>query len=343
MKTAVISLTENGRRLSEAIAEKAQFCDIERFCFRSHTDKASRSFDSLSGLVSGIFNDYNALVFVCACGIAVRAIAPHLRSKTSDPAVIVIDDCGRFVIPVLSGHIGGANALAECLAEQLGAQAVITTATDTGGHFSPDSFAAANGLIITDMTAAKAIAAAVLEGEMIGFVSEYEYKNIPPELSADTDRRTGIYVGCGEKKPFPVTLKLVPRNVVLGIGCKRGTACEVIENAVISALSNAGIALERVCSAATINLKANEAGLLGFCEKYGFELTAYPAAKLMEVSGEFAKSDFVKSITGADNVCERSAVRCSGGPLILRKTAADGVTVAAAEMPVLLDFERRML
>ena len=280
---------------------------------------------------------------MCACGIAVRAIAPHLRSKTSDPAVIVIDDCVRFVIPVLSGHIGGANELARRLAELLGAQAVITTATDTGGHFSPDSFAAANGLIITDMSASKAIAAAVLYGEKVGFASEYAYINMPEELSADTSCRTGIYVGCCEKDPFPVTLKLVPRNVVVGIGCKRGTACEAIENAVISALETPGIALERVCSAATIDLKADEAGLLEFCEKHGLKLTAYSAQELMGTAGEFTKSDFVKSVTGVDNVCERSAVRCSGGRLILGKTAADGVTVAAAEIPLTLDFERRML
>ena len=145
------------------------------------------------------------------------------------------------------------------------------------------------------------------------------------------------------EKPFPVTLKLVPRNVVVGIGCKRGTDCGTIERAVLSALETAGIALERVCSAATIDLKADETGLLGFCEKYGLKLTAYSAHELMETAGEFTKSDFVKSVTGVDNVCERSAVRCSGGRLILRKTSADGVTVAAAEMPLTLDFERRML
>ena len=343
MKAAIISLTENGRKLSAEIAENAGFLNSERCCFHSHSDGKSKSFESLSGLVSGIFNEYNALVFVCACGIAVRAIAPHLRSKTSDPAVIVIDDCGRFVIPVLSGHIGGANELARRLAELLGAQAVITTATDTGGHFSPDSFAAANGLIITDMSAAKAIAAAVLYGEKVGFASEYAYINMPEELAAGTDCRTGIYVGCEDKNPFPVTLKLVPRNVVVGIGCKRGTACEAIENAVISALETPGIALERVCSAATIDLKADEAGLLEFCEKHGLKLTAYSAQELMGTAGEFTKSDFVKSVTGVDNVCERSAVRCSGGRLILGKTAADGVTVAAAEIPLTLDFERRML
>ena len=343
MRAAVISITEKGRILSAEIAKKCVFPEAERFCFYKHSDSDAHSFGSLSELVLEVFGKYDALVFVCACGIAVRAVAPYLHSKTTDPAVIVIDDCGRFVIPVLSGHIGGANAIAERLAEALDAQAAITTATDTGGHFSPDSFAAANGLIITDMNAAKKIAAAVLEGEKIGFVSGYEYKNMPDELEAGTDCRTGIYVGCDDIKPFPVTLRLVPKNIVLGIGCKRGTECGTIERAVFAALKNAGIAFERVCSIATIDLKADEAGLLGSCEKHGLELIVYSSQKLMEVEGDFTSSDFVRGVTGVDNVCERSAVRCSGGELILRKTACDGVTVAAAEKPVILDFERKVL
>ena len=343
MRAAVISITEKGRVLSAEIAEKDVFPEAERFCFQRHSDRDSRSFESLSELVSEVFDKYDALVFVCACGIAVRAVAPYLYSKTTDPAVIVIDDCGRFVIPVLSGHIGGANAIAERLAGAVGAQAAITTATDTGGHFSPDSFATANRLIITDMSAAKEIAAAVLDGEKTGFVSEYEYINLPDELSTDTGCRTGIYIGCDDCEPFPVTLRLVPKNIVLGIGCKRGSECGTIESAVFAALETAGIVFERVCRIATIDLKADEAGLLGFCEKYGLKLTAYSAQELMETYGEFTKSDFVKSVTGVDNVCERSAVRCSGGHLILCKTASDGVTVAAAEEPVILDFERKVL
>ena len=343
MKAAIISLTENGRKLSERIAVRADFFSAERFCFHTHTDGDSHAFDDLGSLVSGIFGKYDAIIFVCACGIAVRSCAPYLRSKTTDPAVIVIDDCGRFVIPVLSGHIGGANALAQRLSELLGAQAVITTATDTGGHFSPDSFAAANGLIINDMTAAKLIASSVLDGEKIGFKSGYEYRDLPEALSADKDCRTGIYVGCGDIEPFPVTLRLVPRNIVLGIGCKRGTDFSAIEMAVFSALGNAGIAFERVRHIATIDLKATEQGLLDFCSRYRFELSVYSAGELMEVPGDFTSSEFVKSVAGADNVCERSAVKCSGGKLILRKTAIDGVTVAAAEMPVILDFKRRQM
>ncbi|MCR4889503.1 MAG: cobalt-precorrin 5A hydrolase [Ruminococcus sp.] len=343
MRAAVISITEKGKELSLRISQQADFINTERFCYISHSDFGSRCFRDLSGLVSDIFKKYDALIFVCACGIAVRTIAPHISSKTTDPAVVVIDDCGNFVIPILSGHLGGANALAGRLAELLGAQAVITTATDTGGHFSPDSFAAANDLIITDMNAAKAVASAVLDHEAVGLVSEYKYISLPEDISESPDCRIGLYIGDADKKPFPVTLRLVPKNIVLGIGCKRGTDCQTIENAVISALDAADIPISRVRQAATIDLKANEEGLLGFCRKYSLDLSVYTAEELMEVCGDFTSSHFVKSITGVDNVCERSSVKCSQGRIIMRKTAANGVTVAASEKPLILDFERKML
>ena len=343
MKAALISLTEKGRALSAKIAENAAFLECRRFCFHKHSDPAASDFYSISQLTAEIFSGYEALIFICACGIAVRSVAPHVRSKTTDPAVVVIDDCGKFVIPVLSGHLGGANELSRRLAELIGAQPVITTATDTGSHFSPDSFASANGLIITDMSAAKAAASAVLDGERIGLVSEYDCINVPEEVSSGADHRIGIFVGSAHREPFPVTLRLVPRNVVLGIGCKRGTDCETIERTVLAALKSAGIEMERVCGVATIDLKKDEEGLLRFCKNHGLELNTFSAEELMSTGGDFSSSEFVKSVTGADNVCERSAVLLSGGRLIMGKTAANGVTAAAAEKPLILDFERRIL
>ena len=230
------------------------------------------------------------------------------------------------------------------LADALGNTAVITTATDVGGQFSPDSFAVANGFIITDLAAAKEIAAEVLDDEKVGFSTEYRHGGLPDELTEFGICRTGIYVGTeSDVKPFDVTLRLVPRNIVLGIGCKKGTSAEAVETAVSRALAEAGIDAERVCQVATIDLKAREEGLLGFCGRRDIDLRTYTAEELMAVKGDFDSSEFVRETTGADNVCERSAVLCSGGKLVLRKTAFDGVTVAAAEAPVYLDFERNVL
>ncbi|MBQ3856475.1 MAG: cobalamin biosynthesis protein, partial [Ruminococcus sp.] len=186
-------------------------------------------------------------------------------------------------------------------------------------------------------------ASAILDGERIGLVSEYDCINVPEEVSPGADHPVGIFVGSAHREPFPVTLRLVPRNVVLGIGCKRGTDCETIERTVLAALKSAGIEMERVCGVATIDLKKDEEGLLRFCKNHGLELNTFSAEELMSTGGDFSSSEFVKSVTGADNVCERSAVLLSGGRLVMGKTAANGVTAAAAEKPLILDFERRIL
>ncbi|MBR6967592.1 MAG: cobalt-precorrin 5A hydrolase [Ruminococcus sp.] len=343
MDIAVISLTENGREFSRRIAETPSGHRFRRYCFHKHTDGNAEAFTDINALTGCIFSTYDALIFVCACGIAVRAAAPYLRSKTTDPAVLAVDDCGKFIIPVLSGHIGGANALARQLAVLTGAVPVVTTATDTGGRFSPDCFAAANGLVITDLRAAKEIAAAVLDGEKTGLVTEYKCLNMPEDVVCGSGSRTGIYIGSGDVEPFPVTLRLVPRNIVIGIGCKKGITAGTVSRRVHSALNEAGIPFERVYGAASIDLKSDEKGLLEFCSSCGLELSFFSAEELMSTEGEFTPSAFVMETAGADNVCERSAVRLSDGRLVLRKSAAEGVTVAAAEKPIIIDFERKML
>lgn len=345
MNIAVFSVTENGRQLSRKVSELlSSEHRISRYCFHKHTDDDAAVFWNMGSMVGRLFDRSDAFIFVCACGIAVRAVTPYLGTKADDPAVIVMDDCGKFVIPVLSGHIGGANRLSEIIAEKLGATAVITTATDVGGKFSPDSFAVANDLIITDLKAAKDIAAAVLDDEKIGFYSEYSHSGLPNELTEFGVCRTGIYVGTDRNaQPFDVTLRLFPRNIVLGIGCKKGTPYEAIQSAVDEVLGRYQIDMRTISKIATIDLKKNEAGLLSFCEKNCLELCTYTAEELMSISGDFDSSEFVLETTGADNVCERSAVLCSGGKLKVRKNAIEGVTVAAAEMKVYLDFERKVL
>lgn len=343
MKIAVISVTEKGRILSRKIADfLTEKHTAERFCFHSHTDENAQAFDNINELSAKLFCGFDALVFVCASGIAVRAAAPFIKSKTTDPAVIVIDDCGKFVIPILSGHLGGANRLAQIIAEKIGAVPVITTATDVGGKFSPDSFAKANELVINDMNAAKRIAAAVLDGEKIGLLSEYPCENIPPELCVGKSFENGIYIGTDVgKKPFETTLFLAPKNIVVGIGCKRGTQCETIENHVKACLEAMKISEERLCAAATINIKSDENGLLEFCKQHKIKLLTYSAEELMSAGGEFSGSDFVLKTTGTDNVCERSAA-VSGARLIMPKKSGSGVTAALGELPVNIDFERKM-
>ena len=343
MKTALISLTENGRKITRKIADRSGGgLEVKRYAFEKHCDDSAVAFIGLKSLVSEIFTEFDALVFVASCGIAVRCCAPFISSKTTDPAVIVIDEQGKFTISLLSGHLGGANALAEYIAHQLGNTPVITTATDVGERFSPDSFAKANGLHICNMKLAKEAAARIVDGGKIGFISDVECINSPKNIFGN-DSDMGIYVGRRlNYMPFEKTLCLVVRNVVIGVGCRKNVLAEEFEKFVLSCLDNNSIPLEAVFEIHTIDLKKSEAAILSFSEKYGIPIKLYSRDRLEKVDGEFSSSDFVRKTVGVDNVCERSA-KADGGRIIVKKQAGNGMTFAAAEFDFKVDFERKIL
>ena len=270
-----------------------------------------------------------ALLFLGSTGMAVRAIAPWVKDKKTDPAVVVMDEGAHFVISLLSGHIGGANRLTGMLASALGAVPVITTATDTRGRFSVDEWAARNGLTIDDMTAAKAVSAAILEGE-VPLLCDYPIASALPQGVVPGERgRVGIYIGWRNVAPFATTLRLIPRVLNLGIGCRRGISEERIEAAVQAVLGP--IPLEAVAKVVSIDLKREEPGLLGFCARRKLPAVFYSAEELNRVPGDFPASERVKAVTGVDNVCQRAAM-LDGKNCVIEKTAMDGVTVALAEL-----------
>lgn len=288
-----------------------------------------------------MFGKMDALLFIGACGIAVRAIAPWLKSKAADPAVVVLDENGRYVISLLSGHMGGANVLARQIAGITGGEAVITTATDGRGLFSVDSWAKLNDLVIDHLPTAKAVSAALLEGEEVGLSSDFPIASqLPRGIALRPSGPVGIAITLDPRvRPFDTTLHLIPRAVILGIGCRRDILASAVEKAVWESISEAGISLKSIKGVATIDRKAGEPGLLAFCQKWEIPLTAFSAGALLEAPGEFSASPFVERTVGVDNVCERAAALLSGGRLILPKQCRDGVTVAAAMEPVTITFE----
>ena len=292
------------------------------------------------------FADSDAMIFVGACGIAVREIAPFVKSKKTDPAVLCVDDRAQYVIPVLSGHIGGANELAAGLAKELGALAVITTATDINNKFSVDAWAARNGLVIDNMKAAKDVSAIILDQDIplycelpvSGVYPKGTYPWRPAKISdaapeengncpAGFAPRLGIYISWKKGNPFAETLRLIPKVLTIGIGCRKGIKKEAVQRAVEEVLAESHIDIRAVREAASIDIKSEEQGLLDYCEERGWPIRFYPADELQAVKGEFSPSAFVQSVTGVDNVCERAAMTESD-ELLVRKTALDGVTVA---------------
>lgn len=312
MKLAIAAFTDRGEALSKRIDK-----NVTRIGGNV----------TLADWTAARFADADALLFVGAAGIAVRAIAPHVKSKASDPAVLVADEAGRFVIPILSGHLGGANALAEEIAETLQATAVITTATDLRGVFAVDLWAKAQGMTVLQPERIKRVSAKLLAGEAVAVDCPWPIKGAPPEgvrLGRDADVVVSI-------RPVKTdALQLVPRCLALGVGCRRGASEAQIEAVFRRFCAEHSVLPEAVSAAASIDRKADEAGLLAFCASHGWPVRFFAADELEAAEGSFSPSDFVRDTVGVDNVCERSAVCASGGTLLEKKYASDGVTFAIA-------------
>ena len=281
------------------------------------------------------FPTARGLIFVGAVGIAVRAVAPYLTGKDSDCAVVAVDESGLYAVAVASGHLGGANHLAREAAKVCGGFAVISTATDTRGVFAADEWARVQRCTVLDAHAIKRVSAKALEGEAILVRSVFPVTGEPPEGVRLTDsERPDVWV---DVHPHP-ELTIVPPALVLGVGCRRGTPQEVLESRFEELCRVRGIVPQAVRAAASIDLKADEPGLLAFCQAHGWPFSTYPAEALRHAEGTFSASDFVTQQTGVDNVCERSAVLSAKGPLLVKKYAGGGVTMALAQAEVTLDW-----
>lgn len=290
MRSRIISFTANGERLGIQVAEllKQMGWDAEVFVKSKYIEsgKAHLVTEPLHQWIEPLWKETDAFVFVGAAGIAVRAVSPFVKSKKTDPAVLCMDEKGKFCIPLLSGHLGGANELAEKLSTFTGALPVITTATDLNQCFAVDLFAKKQGLEIRNMKAAKEISAALLSGK---------------------------------------------KMITAGIGCRKDASAKEVKAALVEVCRQNHIPVGCVKQLASIDLKKDEAGIIETARELGIVFHTFSAEELSKVPGEYTASLFVQSVTGVENVCERSAVLGSGyGILIQKKTAVGPVTVALA-------------
>ena len=323
---AYLAFTERGRALAQRL------CDA-----LGGTASCTRDGASLRDWTAAQFPRARALVYVGAAGIAVRAVAPHLKSKASDPAVVVIDEGGGFVIPLASGHLGGANELAREIAAVCGATPVITTATDVNGAFAVDDWARAQNCAIAGTEHIREVSGKLLAGEPITIRSAFPIRGELPEgVRLIEDGEPDVWV---DVRPH-MGLVVVPRVLSLGIGCRRGTTKAALEARFSEFCRIFSILPSAIRGAATIDLKEKEEGLLAFNAECGWRLKAFSATELSAVEGEFSASAFVTEVTGVDNVCERAALLAAGeeGELLVRKYAGEGITFALAENARTIDL-----
>ena len=296
------------------------------------TEQGELPSGSLSEWTGENFKTGNVLVFIGALGIAVRAISPFVSDKTRDAAVIVIDEKGEFVIPVLSGHLGGAVDAAKKIADLIGAKPVITTATDVRGEFAVDVFAKDNSLSISDMKKAKAFSAYLLKNKRAYYRVDPDFADVI-EVTVNRENVTegsrddeGSFTR-SPKVPRNI-LTLIPKCIVIGIGCRKGKAgAELIEFAK-EVMAELSLDMRSVAAVTSIDLKKDEEGIIELSGELGADFYTYSNEVLMQQEGEFTASDFVRDAVGADNVCERSLMAYGCQRIVMKKRAKNGMTLA---------------
>lgn len=375
MKLAIISFTENGIKLSQTVAKRLSGRKVTIYtkCSRYTAEdlKVQRVKESLQVWTAQRMAEGDALLFIGACGIAVRAIAPNLTDKLHDVPVLVMDEEGRYVIPILSGHVGGANELARELSDLIDARPVITTATDVQKKFAVDLFAKRNHLEIMNKDGIAKVSTKALAGEQLTIavraqniecyhpkfceVCEEDFTEAENPLLREASMHKHDWKVCGvepplrlvpyvEDQPVDVVVSempdnknaliwLRPRRYVVGMGCRKNKDPEELLDFYMKTLEKAMVEPGEVYALASIDKKKDEPGLLAISERMRIPFFTYTAEELNRVGACVHSSEFVKAQVGVDNVCERVALAGCGanGTLIYEKQAFDGMTIAIAE------------
>ena len=284
--------------------------------------------------VPEVWKGSRSFIFIMATGIVARTIAPLIRDKKTDPAVVVVDEAGRFAISLLSGHLGGANALTRDIASFLGGKAVITTASDLNDLPSIDLWARDNRLVIEDWPLLPRVATKLLnQGALRIYREDDAGINVPREFrEAASVKQADLLIT--HKAVLPAARKgallLRPKDLIVGIGCNRGTASKEIEDVVRGVLAQHNLSFSSVSSLATIDIKTGEPGLRAFAEKTSLTLRGFTPEELNTVAG-IAVSQAVQKATGANAVAEPAALLASGNNVLLvPKQKSGNVTVAVA-------------
>jgi len=352
---AVWALTTNGVGLACAIA--AHIASVDIYLSRSlesetaiKTLAGTRFFASLSDSLATVFHRYRGHIFITSTGIAVRVTAPLLRGKTVDPAVVVVDDSGKHAISLLSGHIGGANALTQTVSHITGAEAVITTATDVNRRPAIDTLAVERSLFIENPAAIKDVNMAILRNQRLEFHDPYRLMVVALDPSMvnvadppDTPDALSIWPGMVERAGVfiddirvdlpPHVLILRPATLVAGIGCNRNTAKEEIMGLLEKVLDRNNLSPYSLKAIATASLKKDEPGLLAAAGAYGLPIRFYEKDELNRVEHIITPSEMAKKHIGVKSVCEAAALLATaGGNLIVTKQKTPNVTVAIARI-----------
>ena len=325
---AIISVTKQG---DEILLKLKEYLPCKTFS--KYLDK---DFD-FKACVKYIFEseEYDGVIFISSTGIAVRAIAPYIESKIKDPAVVVVDCYGKFSISLLSGHLGGGNLLSTKVSKILDSINVVTTATDIKNVVAPDIVAKENNLIIDDLKIAKDFAVKLLDEEPIGFLDDFKSIDIPKGYREFKDNLNDVLWITNKVKRKSLKdkniLKLIKKNIVLGVGCRKDTDEDHLVSSVLQCLEENNIDKRSVLAIGSIDIKKDEKAILKLKDVLGCEFKVFTKEEMLPIENQFEISPFVKKTVGVGSVCEPS-VKLLGGEIILEKQKLGGVTLCIGEI-----------
>jgi cobalt-precorrin 5A hydrolase len=346
---AVWALTPNGKKLADNIRRKMTGVDVYLSQNLAEIQSEHFVFQKLGERIIDEFDRYSGHIFIMSTGIVVRLIAPLIKHKTQDPAVVVVDDGGHHAISLLSGHLGGANELARQIAATIGARPVITTATDVNQVPAIDLLAKENNLLIENPVAIKTVNMALLTGKKIMVCDPH---NILKNALPDTEKLTSdefikhfkkngqhidfegvayVYIDDLNVDLPAAVLILRPASLMAGIGCNRNTEASEILTHLQDVLAKNNLALTSLKGIASIDVKADETGLIMTADSLKLPLTFFSKQELNQVKNIKNPSKIVEKHVGVKSVCEAAAILATrNGTLIVPKQSTQNVTVAIA-------------
>lgn len=348
-RIAIVILTVGGKKLAFKISNSLEGVDLY-FSYKLKESSDNRICgkeinyynSSLKELTVSLFKEYSKIIYIMALGIVVRVIAPFLQDKRVDPAIVTIDETGLNVISTLAGHLGGANRLAEKIAEILDSKAVITTATDCQGKLAIDLLAKRINASIEPFENLKLANAAIVNNRLLNIFTDYKITfiqsdniEIYPLSDLSTRNIQGGFPVVISNRQFSIDgnyLQLIPRNIIIGIGCRRGVTVSELGRAVDAAFNNLNIRKESIKKLATIDLKEDESGLIKYAFENSLEIDIIKREEIKKADLNISSSEFVEKMIGVPGVCEPAALLSSKmGKLILKKTKFSRVTIAVVE------------
>ena len=332
---------------------------------KEHSENLSKNFN-LSDITKKAMKNSNGIIFISSTGIAVRAIAPFLEGKDKDPGVVVVDLSCKYAINILSGHLGGGNELTIKVAEILKVQPIITTATDNFGIIGPDILAKENDLIIEDLKKTKYIASLLVDGKTVGIKDDYKELKIGKGYEEIQDLRENCiwithnlkfnyddnlisnelknininrnivsneYNDCLNKQienkelDYSKILKLIKKDLILGIGCRRDTDYEKLYDFITNSLIKYNFDIKSVAAIVSVDVKKDETGIIKLAEKINCPFKTFTKQEIKTVQDKYEKSEFVLRTLGITGVCE-PCVDLAEAEVIISKVKSQGMTLA---------------